>query len=125
MVERELKRGVRRLVAQEYEVNTLAGFGWRELFIDLVRDGRWIGAASTDSEVRERSRRRWEQAGQAYIGNDKYPSGFPLRPQLSPITRRTVDWLRTYRLDASGKEIPEITCPVNKASQQASLRLTK
>ena len=128
LLERKLAHATRRLVAQEEEARTLAQYGWTNTFVTLVNNGEQLADNNAPGamELIQRIRQRWQEVARSYIGQDKKPVGIALRPGSSPVTRRYIDWFRQYRLDATGREIPEVSCPIvsgnkNPATQKAVL----
>lgn len=113
LLEHSLTRGVRRLIGQANESASLSQLGWHDLFVDLVKNGKLLINDLNADQLLKRIRSRWITVALGYNKDEKYPAGKPVRPQFSPVTRRIVDWLETYRLDSSGYEKPEISYSIN------------
>ena len=99
LLESEQTGQVRRLVALRTESEALRQAGWREVFVDLVNNGQYIGPQQTKRERLAYIEQRWEHVGQSYTGDDKYPEDFPRKPLLSAGVAGLVERLRFQQLN--------------------------
>jgi nicotinic acid phosphoribosyltransferase len=90
---------LQRMVALREETETLRRRGWQEVFVDLVRDGRYVGPRIGKSNRIAYIQRRWQQVGRGYLGEEKFPEDFPRKPRHSEGVDRLVERLRSQQLN--------------------------
>lgn len=99
LMEKSIDGRIQRLVALREESDGLSQCGWREVFVNLIEDGRYCGPRFDKKQRIAFIERRWQQVSQGYLGDEKYPREFPSKPRLSTGVARLAERLRAQQLN--------------------------
>lgn len=98
LMERKSKTGIKRQIALLTEVEELQTQGWSDLFTTICQDGKMLTKPETKAERIARIEARWDSVAQAYIGDEKRPAQFALRPDYSDGVKAVVSSIRAKQL---------------------------
>lgn len=94
LIERETTSVIERQLVKDEEVAEFESKGWHSVFVDIIVDGKRVVPPMEKEERIRRIEWRWEKLAEGYIGNEKNPSQFPSKPNLSPGVLQEIEDLR-------------------------------
>jgi len=108
LMERQGLKGIERQIALLSEVESLKRNGWNDLFQDICVEGlmqaekdlKEISSAKLLARINE----RWDNIAAGYIGDEKYPKEFALRPDYSEGVETIIEWIRFNQLERQDEQ---------------------